>query len=232
MDKLKILPIKKITKEIKTNIPDPIPKPPFTLIAIAPTKSGKSLLFTNMIYRWFKPEFEEIIYISPTIHLDKTLENNISVDEDIVKVDDEEDLKNVDSILNEMVKSQKEKPKEERKHILIVLDDMISYFKSNGKSMLNDLPSLSRHYNISFIISTQVYNAPPPRLRKNASHYIIFRLFNKKDLKQIEEEIGSNFEDFEEKYQEAIKEPYSFLYLDNRDMKMFERFEKLLWSKY
>ena len=85
---------------------------------------------------------------------------------------------------------------------------MISYFKTNGKSILNDLPSVSRHFKLSFIITSQVFNAPPPRLRKNASHYIISRIHNKKDLNNIEEEIGSNFPDFDEHYKKAIEEKY------------------------
>ena len=57
------------------------------------------------------------------------------------------------------------------------------------------------------------------------------KINNKKDLDNIEEEIGSNFPDFEEKYKEAIKDKYSFLFVDNREMRLFERFEELLWKK-
>ena len=102
MDKLEILPIKNITKPKKTKIPDPLPKPPFTLSIVAPTKSGKTVTIANMIYRWFKPEFDEIIYISPTINIDKTLENNIKEDDEIVKISDKDDLKNIDDILEEL----------------------------------------------------------------------------------------------------------------------------------
>lgn len=231
-DKFMILPVKKTDIDKKYNIPEILPKPPFCLVAVAPTKSGKSNLILNLIYRAYKPIFEEIIYISPTLKLDSVLEKSVNIDDDIVKIDDTDDLKNVDSILDEIVQTQKEKSPEDRKEVLIILDDMISYFKSNGKSQLNDLPSLSRHYKISFIISSQVYIAPPSRLRKNASHYIIFRLFNKKDLKTLYEEVGANFPDFEENYNKAVEEKFSFLYLDNREMKMYKRFEELLWSKY
>ena len=229
MDKLEILPIKNITKPKKTSIPDPLPKPPFTLCITAPTKSGKTVTIANMIYRWLKPEFDEIIYISPTITIDKTLETNIKKDDEIVKISDKEDLKNIDDILEELSESQ-EKLGDEKKNILIVLDDMISYFKKT-KSTLNDLPSLSRHYNISFIVVSQVYSAFPPRLRKNAHYHIIYKIINKKDLQAIKEEIGSNFEDFDELYSESTKEKYSFLYLDNTEMKAYKRFVQLLWEK-
>jgi DNA helicase HerA-like ATPase len=229
MEKLKILPIKTNSKKTTSKIPDPIPKPPFTINIVAPTKSGKTVAICNMIYRWFKSEFDEIIYISPTCTIDKTLQNNITIDDDIVKVHDKDDLKNIDSLIEEIVESQNKKG-DDKKDILIVLDDMIAYFKKT-KSTLDDLPALSRHYNISFIVVSQVFTAFGPRLRKNAGYYMIYRIINKKDLEAIREEIGSNFEDFDELYKEALDEKYSFLFLDNTEMKAYKRFEKLLWEK-
>lgn len=229
MEKLKILPIKINNNKKKSNIPSPLPEPPFCLTMTAPTKSGKTVSICNMLYRWFKPEFDEIIYISPTVCIDKTLQNNVSIDDDIVKVHDKEDLKNIDSLIEEIVESQNNKGND-KKDILIVLDDMIAYFKKT-KCTLDDLPALSRHYNISFIVVSQVYTAFGPRLRKNAGYHMIFRIINKKDLEAIKEEIGSNFEDFDELYKEALDEKYSFLFLDNTEMKAYKRFEKLLWEK-
>ena len=177
---LKILPIKTDKKKIQSSIPDPIPKPPFTICITAPTKSGKTVTIVNLIYRWFKKEFDEIIYISPTISIDNTLKNNVSTDEEIVKITDKDELKNVDTIIEELVEDQKSKG-EDKKNVLIILDDMIGYFKKT-KSTLDDLPALSRHYSISFIVVSQVYMAFSPRLRKNAHYHLIYRIINKKDL--------------------------------------------------
>lgn len=227
----KILPVKTDGEEKKDpNIPEPIPQGNFTMVMVAPTKSGKTVTICNLLYRAYKNHYDEVIYISPTIDLDKTLSKNVKKDDDLVKISDKEDLKNIDHIIEELVESQKQKG-DERKKILVILDDMIGYFKKT-KSTLDDTPALSRHYSISFIIVTQVFTALPPRLKKNAHYFLIFKIINKYDLEQIEKQIGCNFENFEELYKEATKDKYNFLYLDNSEMKAYKNFEELLWSKY
>jgi hypothetical protein len=229
---LKILQVKKMNKMNEyPNIKKPLPKPPFTLALIAPTKSGKSNLIVNLLknsYFGYDDVFEEIYYISPTVNLDDTLKA-ISEDDEIIKIDEEDDLKFLDDILNDIVKNQKAKPKEEREPILIVLDDCLDYLKKSKR--LDSLPSYSRHYNISIIITSQVYNALPTKLRKNASAYLIARIYNYKDLQNIEEEIGANFHNFRENYDIATKDKYNFLFVDNREIELWHNFEKLLWAK-
>jgi hypothetical protein len=229
---LKILQVKKLFKSDEyPKIKHPLPKPPFTLALIAPTKSGKSNLIVNLLknsYFGYDDIFKEIYYISPTVGIDETL-RSINEDDDIIKIDQEEDLQYLDDILNDIVKSQKSKSKEEREPVLIVLDDCLDYLKKSKR--LDSLPSYSRHYNISIIITTQVYNALPTKLRKNASAYLIARIYNNKDLQNIEEEIGANFHDFRNNYDKATKEKYSFLFVDNRNIELWKNFDELLWQK-
>lgn len=229
MNTLEILPVKTNNTKQKSDIPDPIPQHPFTMCLIAPTASGKTVTLVNLIYRFYKHNFDEIIYISPTVLIDETLENNVSKDDDITKIHEEEDLKNIDTMLDEIVKEQKESPKKDRKKLLIVLDDMIGHFKRH--STLDNLPALSRHYDISFIICCQSFNPLPTRLRKNASHYLIYRLYNKADLDCINKEVGCNYENFEQHYKNCIDEKYSFMFLDNKKMKIYKKFTNLLWQK-
>jgi hypothetical protein len=229
---LKILQVKKLNKaDDYPNIKHPLPSPPFTLALIAPTKSGKSNLIVNLLknsYFGYDDVFKEIYYISPTVGIDETL-RSINEDDDIIKINEEDDLKFLDDILNDIVKTQKAKSKEDREPVLIVLDDCLDYLKKSKR--LDSLPSYSRHYNISIIITTQVYNALPTKLRKNSSGYLIARIYNNKDLQNIEEEIGANFMDFRENYEKATKEKYSFLYVDNRNIELWKNFDELLWQK-
>jgi hypothetical protein len=221
---LTVLPVKKINKKQEYNIPKPLPQPAFTLLMVAPTCSGKSVLLCNMLKNvlyGYDNVFETIYYISPTVMLDDTLKA-IAKDDEIVKIHDVEELEMVDHILSDIVKEQKAKDEDERKNILVVLDDMISYFSNH--SVLNNLPALSRHYKISFIVLTQVFSALPSRFRKNTTHLIVFKLYNKKDLKAIEDEIGSNYENFIEDYEKATKEKYNFLYLNNTDKSVYHNF--------
>jgi hypothetical protein len=225
-----ILPAKKMKQQTTIKVNEPLQSVPMTMCLIAPTSSGKSNVVLNLLknVNFYQNVFPLIYYISPTILDDKTL-TSIAKDETIIKVTDDDDLENLDNILGEIVKSQHEEKGEDREQCLVVLDDMIEYLKESKK--VNNLPSLSRHSDLSFMITSQVYNAIPARCRKNATCYLIFHINNKKDLDDINHEIGSNFPDFMKYYKIATEDPYCFLYVDMRKMALYKNFTDLLWQK-
>ena len=229
---LKILPVKKMDNPKTFNVNPVLLEPPFTELLIAPTKSGKSVLIVNLLLNinFYKDVFDEIYFISPTVYIDHTLKA-IAEDDEIIKIHEEEDLDKIDVILKDIIEDQRKAKMKDKDapHILIVLDDMISYFKNN--TLLDRAPAFSRHFNISFIISTQSFVGTPTKLRKNTASYIIFKLYNNADLKQFYDEIGSQFKDFMEYYNEATEDKYNFLYVNQRDMKIYHNFTKLLWEK-
>jgi hypothetical protein len=230
---LEILALKK--KHIKSNVNIPSPlldtsEGGFVMCLVAPTCSGKTYVISNLIHNvnfGIKREFDEIIFISPTLKHDANLKYMENM-EDIVQISDLESLENLDNVLNGIIKTQIDAG-DDKKPILVILDDCVSYF--NNHSVLNNLPQLSRHYKISFIVSTQSYMALPVRLRKNASEYLIFRIYNIKDYKAVEEEVGSEYENFTTIYNEATEIKYSFLFLNKREMTAYKNFTTLLWEK-
>jgi len=226
---LEILPVKMENTGVKFNLPAPLPNDFFTMCLLAPSKSGKSYYIVNVLYRFLKPLYQQIYYISPNIYMDRTLKKNVAIDDEIIKIYEEEDLKNIDDMLKIILDEQKDKEEKDRDNILIILDDMIEYFKNH--TILDSLPSYSRHNSISFIVTSQVFTAIPRRMRINASNYVIFRIFNTDDLDTIIKEVGKNFKNFKKYYKECTKEPYSFMTLDNREMTIYKKMTKKLWEK-
>ena len=76
--------------------------------------------------------------------------------------------------------------KKERK-VLIVFDDMISHVMSNKKTqqVLKELFIRCKKLNISLCFLTQSYFSVPKDVRLNCTHYIIFKLNNKRELQSI-----------------------------------------------
>ena len=71
--------------------------------------------------------------------------------------------------------------------ILIVFDDMISHVMSNKKAqeVLKKLFIRCRKLNISLCFLTQSYFSVPKDVRLNCTHYVIFKLNNKRELQNI-----------------------------------------------
>ena len=76
--------------------------------------------------------------------------------------------------------------KRERK-LLIVSDKMVSHVMSNKKAqqILKELFIRCRKLNVSLCFLTQSYFSLPKDVRLNCTHYIIFKLNNKRELQNI-----------------------------------------------
>ena len=96
-----------------------------------------------------------------------------------------------------------------------MIDDLIDDPSFTRKSqLLHQLYIRERHYMISIITATQVYEAVSPIIRKNMTHLFIYRLRNYADLEAIIEEMSAIYDKktLLTLYHEAVDEPYSFLY--------------------
>ena len=77
--------------------------------------------------------------------------------------------------------------KKRRRKVLIIFDDMISYVMSDKKAqqISKDLFIRCRKLNISLCFLTQSYFSVPKDVRLNCTHYILFKLNNKRELQNI-----------------------------------------------
>ena len=74
--------------------------------------------------------------------------------------------------------------KKRKRKVLIVFDDMISHVMSDKKAqqILKDLFIRCRKLNISVCFLTQSYFSVPKDVRLNCTHYILFKLNNRREL--------------------------------------------------
>ena len=77
--------------------------------------------------------------------------------------------------------------KKRKRKVLIVFDDMISHVMSSKKAqqVLKELFFRCRQLNISLCFLTQSYFSVTKDVRLNCTHYIIFKLNNKRELQNI-----------------------------------------------
>ena len=237
---LKILPVRpppeleknpeKIKRELNPMLPGATSKGgfrPFLMTVVAPARSGKTTLIVGLLYMIYKDIFEEIMHISPTIESDET-GWAVMKGEKIIKIT--ENLTEVDLILESIVEIQKAKPKEEREHTLIVLDDMLGLLKNQGQTYFASLCSKYRHWKISIIVSVQSYRSLPPVCRASSSAYIIFKTNNDKEYEKMEDEFSGSFP-FDEVYEYATETRYNFLYINLEQIKCYKNFEELIYEK-
>ena len=109
---------------------------------------------------------------------------------------------------------------------------MISHVMSNKKAqqvLLKELFIRCRKLNVSLCFLTQSYFSVPKDVRLNCTHYIIFKLNNKRELQNIDINHSSDidYKDFVKIYRNCAKEPYNFLTIDTTQL-VYKKFKKNL----
>ena len=96
--------------------------------------------------------------------------------------------------------------------ILIVFNDTIADIMINKKfqSIIKELFIRCRKQNISLVFITQSYFSVPKDVTSNSTHYLIIKINNKRELKNIATNHSADidYKDFVEIYRECTKEPY------------------------
>ena len=120
-----------------------------------------------------------------------------------------------------------------RRKVLVIFDDMISHVMSDKKAqqILKDLSIRCRKLNISICFLTQAYFSVPKYVRLNCTHYILFKLNNKRELQNIaiNHSADIDYKDFIKIYRHCIKELFNFLTLDTtKHNKFLKNFDETL----
>ena len=108
-------------------------------------------------------------------------------------------------------------PSRKRK-TLIDFDEMIADIMTNKKfqSVIKELFIRCRKLNTSLFFITQSYFSLPKKVRLNSTHYLLMKINNKRELRNIAINHSADIDckDFWKIYRECTKEPFNFLIID------------------
>ena len=206
----------KSNKEV-SKIPSNLPQS--NLLFVAPSNSGKTTLLVNLILKkafGYIFHFDEIHIFSPTIFLDDSW-NLVQIYTETkqpkkhakIFIHDEYDK----DLIEDIIVKQKETDKENRKRILIILDDLADQL-TKGNDLLKKLFFKGRHWQITTWISSQSYKAIPRSIRINSPGFIFMNLNTNERSMIISELSREDKKTFLDKFDRCISEKYSFLYLN------------------
>ena len=120
--------------------------------------------------------------------------------------------------MDDILENIEDYDKKRKRTILIVFDDMISHvmFDKKAQQVLKEPFIECRKLNISLCFLTQSYFSVPKDVRLNCTHYIIFKLNNKRELQTIaiNHSADIDYKDFIKIYRDSTKEPYNLLTID------------------
>lgn len=225
---------------LSPDIPEPLPKKSgFNMIINGPSGSGKTNLLIQILHRKahngqrqsLRRVFDDVVIVSPSL---KSLANNIFEDLDEGKKFNkfsEEMLDALDEILDANEEEKQEDGKD--RFTLLILDDVGSQLKKNGKKLEQRFSSLlqnRRHRNLSVITLTQKHRDTPLAVRNNLSHYVSFLPKNQQEKDAIYSEFVSapkkNMNDF---FNYFFQDKYDTIFIDmsNPPFVFYRNFNKV-----
>jgi len=220
-----IFPVKDPPKEKPRKVVHPnLPELPCIMTLVAPTKSGKSTILSNLLLRedFYKGAMDNVTIMSNTIDQDVTSRFLRKSCDCYTGYDD--------NVLAGIIEQQKQFDDEDRPFIGMVFDDILGSVKRN--SYLNHLVTRSRHYGVGLLaISVQSFKAVGPTIRNNTNAFICCNLQNMSELDKISQEFSGMFggdDKFRKIYRKATENRYDFLFLDLQEnpARAFRNFEQ------
>ena len=145
------------------------------LIYCARRNSGKSELLKYIVNQ-FRHKFDKIYVLSPTERVNDFYKESGLVEDD--NIFDNWDENWVKSLIGKMTMINSKKPKDERKHICLICDDIVADKSLHSSSTMRTLIARGRHINISIIFTVQSLTMVSPLCRSNADFVFIGQLNN------------------------------------------------------
>lgn len=188
-----------------------------TTTLVTKRNSGKSMLLKYLVTLRRKC-FNKVFVICPTEVVNGFYQKKNIIPKECVYEQYDESW--VNSLIEKMTKINKEKPQNEMKQVLLVIDDVIADTNFHQSPSLKKLFVRSRHIGIAVIITAQYLNSIPPIARTN-SDYVLVGQLNKQGLDILTDEFiraGMQKEDFVQLYKDNTRD-YMFFLINNNSTK-------------
>ena len=195
---------------------------PYRKLIIGPSGSGKTNYFLNSIQKdnniigkiyLYAKDLEEPKY---KLLLDRREKAGINFNNDPTAFIE------YSNSMDDIFLQTEDYNKKRKRKFLIIFDDMISHVMSDKKAQQNlkDLFTRCRKLNISLCFLTQSYFSVPKDVSLNCTHYILFKLHNKRELQNIaiDHSADIDYKDFINIYRKCTTEPYNFLTIDTKNL--------------
>jgi hypothetical protein len=211
-----------------------IPKPPFTMLIVAPIGQGKSSLIYTMLNVWYKGYIDELVVYNGTKDSNRAW---LDLPAKEVILLNEWDEKEFFDYVKALEQDQQQRIDDGKPplNVFMVFDDMIvDHIFSRGRSTaLDQFIVKIRHIPASLIMSSQSYKLVSTTARRNMTHLAIMPVNEDEITKIAEEHSGLQTRDgFIKMYKSIItKRPRNYMVIDYRDEvgnRFKERFDRVL----
>ena len=191
-----------------------IPDHPYRILIIGGSGSGKTNALINLIN---KQKDIDKIYLYAKDLSEPKYEYLIKKRENvgIKHVSNPNEFIKCSNTMDDVYKNIHDYNPNRKRKILIVFDDMIADIMTNKRfqAIIKELFIRCRKLNISLVFITQSYFSVPKDVRLNSTYYLIMKINNRKELKDIaiNHSADIDYKDFKKIYRECTREPFNFL---------------------
>ena len=222
--------------------PEPFPQTPGANgVFLAPSGMGKTTTLISMLLGPYRGIFEQVHVYSPSVDIDsawipvKEHAKNLMEGSSFNSEWDEASLKKVLDEQRDKIRDLKNaKSTKPLPQILTIIDDFADRadIMHSASNILTTLFIRGRHFGSSCWLSSQKLTAISTVARVNFRFILCWRLRNQKEIQALMEELSAIYpvKILHDMYEEATKEPHSFMYVDlvakHKDDMFLVRFEQ------
>lgn len=179
---------------------------PFRMSVASKSNSGKTHLVSELIKQLLAGDKVYIVFVQSNTH---------GVNDDYAflpaKCRGRFDPKKLDELFQHQAKT----PQEQRKQVLVILDDVLGDRSAENNEAIMSFYARGRHANISVILNSQVANRVLSPAVKENSCYILYSRLNRQQLSILWETITNMDKAEFIKFSEHVNKNYNFVVIDN-----------------